>query len=113
MSRTEEAFQRIVGVTPAMTRPPFGKWGFLLIDIMGPYLTTYPRLGSYNSLVQQVAGARNQTLILWDFDSGDSTGSTPAQSEAAYSALADQNPPSILALNHDPIGMLRTPFNIS
>lgn len=25
MSRVEEAFQRIIGVTPAFVRPPFGK----------------------------------------------------------------------------------------
>jgi len=82
MANTELAFQRIVGVTPAFTRPPFG---------------------SYNPLVQQVAAARNQTLVTWDFDSGDSMGATPAASEAAYAALADQNPVSILTLNHETI----------
>lgn len=64
---------------------------------------------SYNNLVQQVAGSRNQTIVLWDFDSGDSTGSTPDQSNAAYAGL---NTPSILALNHETIGKFRSPFNI-
>lgn len=80
MGRTEQALQRIVGITPAFTRPPYG---------------------SYNALVQQVAAAHNQKLVTWDFDSGDSTGSTPAQSQAAYDTLADQHPPNVLTLNHE------------
>ena len=33
--------------------------------------------------------------------SGDSTGSPPSQSEAAYDSLAGQHPSNILALNHE------------
>ena len=33
--------------------------------------------------------------------SGDSTGSTPAQSEAAYDAVIAQHPNTLLALNHE------------
>jgi peptidoglycan/xylan/chitin deacetylase (PgdA/CDA1 family) len=83
MSRVEEALQRIIGVTPAFTRPPYG---------------------NYNDLVRQVASARGQKLITWDFDSGDSTGSTAAQSNAAYDQLADRHPSTILALNHEVYG---------
>jgi len=80
MWKVELAMTRILGVSPAMMRPPYG---------------------NYNDLVRQAAYIRNQTLITWDFDSGDSTGSTPAQSEAAYKALIAKNPSNILALNHE------------
>jgi len=80
MARVEEALQKIVGVRPAFTRPPYG---------------------NLNDQVQQVAAQRNQILTLWDFDSGDSTGSTPAQSEAAYDGIIARHPSNILALNHE------------
>jgi len=80
MWRVEQALQRIVGVTPAFMRPPYG---------------------SYNDLVRQAAYVRGQKLAIWDFDSGDSTGSTAAQSDAAYDALAKKHPNTILALNHE------------
>jgi len=76
----EQALQKITGVYPAFMRPPYG---------------------SYNELVQQVAAERNQTLVMWDFDSGDSTGSTPAQSEAAYDTIIGQHPSTILPINHE------------
>ena len=79
--------------------------------------------GNYNDLVLQAAAGRNQTIIMWDFEcvssssvkgelidlgfsyisSGDSTGSTPAQSQAAYDAFINTNPrPStLLPLNHE------------
>jgi len=78
----EEALQKITGTYPAFLRPPYG---------------------NYNDLVLQAGAVRNQTIIMWDFDSGDSTGSTPAQSQAAYDAfIATQPRPStLLALNHE------------
>ncbi|KDR68549.1 hypothetical protein GALMADRAFT_1035028 [Galerina marginata CBS 339.88] len=76
----EQALQRIIGVTPAFMRPPYG---------------------NYNDLVRQASAIRGQVLALWDFDSGDSTGSTPAQSEAAYTQLIARHPSNILALNHE------------
>ena len=83
MSRVEDALDRIIGVRPAFTRPPYG---------------------NYNDLVRKVAKARGQKLVTWDFDSGDSTGSTPAQSKAAYDKVAKQHPSTILALNHETYG---------
>jgi len=80
MWRVEQALQRILGVTPAFMRPPYG---------------------AYNDLVRQVSFQRGQKLAIWDFDSGDSTGSTAAQSNAAYDALVQQHPSNILALNHE------------
>ena len=78
--RVELALERILGVKPAFLRPPYG---------------------NYNNLVRQVAYERGQKLVLWDFDSGDSTGSTPAQSNKAYDALIKKHPKTILALNHE------------
>jgi len=80
MWRVEQALQRLVGVTPAFMRPPYG---------------------SYNDLVREVAEQRGQKVVIWDFDSGDSTGSTAAQSNAAYDALAERHPSNVLALNHE------------
>ncbi|KIM86202.1 carbohydrate esterase family 4 protein [Piloderma croceum F 1598] len=78
--RVELALERLLGVKPAFLRPPYG---------------------NYNNLVRQVAYERGQKLVTWDFDSGDSTGSTPAQSDAAYDALIKKHPSTILALNHE------------
>ena len=85
MGRVEEALERIIGVKVAFTRPPYS---------------------NYNNLVRQVAHSRGQTLVNWDFDSGDSTGSTPEQSKGAYDMLANlQHPSTILALNHETYGL--------
>ncbi|KAG6836324.1 hypothetical protein H0H93_009117 [Arthromyces matolae] len=60
--------------------------------------------GSYNDLVIQVAGTRNQTLVTWDFDSGDSVGKTAEESMQLYDDLVSDHPNSILALNHEVYG---------
>jgi peptidoglycan/xylan/chitin deacetylase (PgdA/CDA1 family) len=78
--RTEEALSRIVGVLPGFMRPPFG---------------------SYNDQVRQVSGDRNQAIALWDFDSGDSTGSSAAQSKQIYANAINQRPSNMLFLNHE------------
>ena len=83
MGRVEEALERIIGVKPAFTRPPYG---------------------NFNDLVRQVADSRGQKLVTWDFDSGDSTGSSAEQSIQAYQTLADQHPSTVLALNHETHG---------
>jgi len=80
MWRTELALQRILGVNPAMMRPPYG---------------------SYNDLVRSAASVRNQSLIIWDFDDGDSTGASVAQSQQDYTDLANRHPSNVLTLNHE------------
>ncbi|KAH9022813.1 carbohydrate esterase family 4 protein [Lactarius hengduanensis] len=72
MWRVEQALQRILGVTPA-----------------------------YNDLVREVSFQRGQKMVTWDFDSGDSTGSTAAQSNAAYDALVAKHPSNVLTINHE------------
>jgi peptidoglycan/xylan/chitin deacetylase (PgdA/CDA1 family) len=74
------AFQRILGVTPAFLRPPYGE---------------------YNTITQQVAYNEGKKLLLWDFDSRDSDGATVSQSEGYYDALIAQKPNNILTLNHE------------
>jgi len=76
----ELAMQKILGVSPALMRPPYG---------------------SYNDNVLNVAAMRNQSLVMWDFDSGDSVGATVAQSQQYYSNIANQHPSNILTLNHE------------
>ncbi|KAF8585250.1 carbohydrate esterase family 4 protein [Ramaria rubella] len=80
MWRTELALQRIIGVSPAMMRPPYG---------------------TFNDEVRSASFIRNQSMITWDFDDGDSTGATLAESKADYTALAQQRPNNVLALNHE------------
>ena len=80
MARTEQAIQRLIGVQVAFTRPPYGE---------------------YNNNVRQVAANRNQKLVYWSFDSGDSIRATPAESNAAYDKLVKDHPSSVLALNHE------------
>ncbi|KAF8643155.1 hypothetical protein AX16_009199 [Volvariella volvacea WC 439] len=80
MWRVEQALQRIVGVVPAFMRPPFG---------------------NYNDLVLQASYVRGQKVVIWDFDSGDSVGATPAQSKSSYDTLIRAHPSTILALNHE------------
>ncbi|KAG8917620.1 Carbohydrate esterase 4 protein [Tulasnella sp. 418] len=80
MWKVELAMKRITGATPAFVRPPYGE---------------------YNDLFREAAYIRKQSLALWDFDSGDSTGSSAASSKAAYKAKIDQNPSTLLALNHE------------
>lgn len=39
--------------------------------------------------------------VIWDFDSLDSDGATPAQSKANYDKIISKKPNNILALNHE------------
>ncbi|KAF9263961.1 carbohydrate esterase family 4 protein [Marasmius fiardii PR-910] len=80
MSRVEQALQRIVGVTPAFMRPPYG---------------------SYNDNVRAVASARGQSLVLWDFDAGDADGKPPADTINDYTNTINQHPNNLLPLNHE------------
>jgi peptidoglycan/xylan/chitin deacetylase (PgdA/CDA1 family) len=80
MWKVEQALQRILGVTPAFMRPPYG---------------------NYNDLVEQVASSRGQQLVIWDFDSGDSVGASVSQSEADYDAIIKKHPKTLLPLNHE------------
>ncbi|KIM40782.1 carbohydrate esterase family 4 protein [Hebeloma cylindrosporum] len=82
MFKVEQALTKIIGVVPAFMRPPYG---------------------NYNSLVLQASFTRGQVVATWDFDSGDSVGATPAQSEVSYDQLVAQHPSQVIALNHETI----------
>ncbi|KAJ2915373.1 hypothetical protein MD484_g5036, partial [Candolleomyces efflorescens] len=77
---TEQAITRITGAVPAFMRPPYG---------------------NHNGLVREAAGVRGQNIVLWDFDSGDSTGSTVAQQKTRYDQLVGRRPSNVLSLQHD------------
>ncbi|PBK76007.1 carbohydrate esterase family 4 protein [Armillaria solidipes] len=76
----DKALETILGVKTAFMRPPFG---------------------SYSDTVLQVAAAHNQSVIIWDFDSGDSAGASAAQSNSQYDAFVASRPNTILTLNHE------------
>ena len=84
MVRTEQAIQHLIGVQIAFTHLPYGE---------------------YNNIVHQVAANRNQKLVNWSFDSGDSIEATPAESNAAYDKLVKDHPSSVLVLNHEVYSM--------
>ncbi|TEB33633.1 carbohydrate esterase family 4 protein [Coprinellus micaceus] len=77
---TEQAITRITGGVPAWMRPPYG---------------------NHNSLVREASGVRNQTIALWDFDSGDSTGSSVSAQKTKYTNIANSRPSTILSLQHE------------
>lgn len=80
MWRVEQAITRITGAVPAFMRPPYG---------------------NQNQLVRDASGARNQTIVLWDVDSGDSTGASVDQQKATYDAVVKRRPSTILSLQHE------------
>ena len=80
MWKVELALMRIIGVQPAWMRPPYG---------------------AYNDMVRSASAIRNQSLVLWDFDSGDSTGASADDSKGRYWDVANRRPTNILALNHE------------
>ncbi|KIO18312.1 carbohydrate esterase family 4 protein [Tulasnella calospora MUT 4182] len=80
MTRVDTALTKILGVKPAFVRPPYG---------------------NYNTASREVAAENGQDIVIWDFDSGDSTGASVEESEKAYDNVANENPPTILTLNHE------------
>lgn len=78
--RTQDAIEKITGVQVAYTRPPYG---------------------NYNDLVLQVAGEQGQTLVNWDFDSGDSVGVSSIAQKARYDKLVEEHPNTVLSLEHE------------
>ncbi|CAE7229124.1 unnamed protein product [Rhizoctonia solani] len=81
-SKTDTAIKKITGAVPAFMRPPYGE---------------------YDDEVLQVAGSRGQTVVIWDFDSGDSTGASATKSKNDYKNLVARNPNTVLTLNHETI----------
>ncbi|KAJ7666319.1 carbohydrate esterase family 4 protein [Mycena rosella] len=79
-TKNDLAITRILGATPAFMRPPYG---------------------SYNDAVREAAAQHGKTLIIWDLDSGDSTGSNVSTSKAVYDKGKMSPTGNILALNHE------------
>ncbi|KAJ7901568.1 carbohydrate esterase family 4 protein [Mycena leptocephala] len=70
-----------------------------VLSIKTPFLR--PPYGNYNNLVRQTAKKNSKSLVVWDFDSGDSVGETWEQSEIDYNAIIAKHPQTLLALNHE------------
>ncbi|ESK89270.1 chitin deacetylase [Moniliophthora roreri MCA 2997] len=80
-TRTLDAIQKITGSRPAITRPPYG---------------------AYNNMTLSVAKELNQTLVNWDYDTGDAAGASVAASKEVYDTAAAQHHSTVLVLNHEP-----------
>jgi len=82
LSRIDTALIKILGVKPAFIRPPYGE---------------------YNTQFETVAGNNNQKIVTWNFDSGDSVGTSVTDSEKLYDQKLGANPKpnNLLALNHE------------
>ncbi|KAG8932517.1 Carbohydrate esterase 4 protein [Tulasnella sp. 418] len=79
--KTDNAIKKITGATPAFIRPPYGE---------------------YNDLFRNLAGARGQSLVTWDFDAGDWDSSvTPATTKNRYLQKINANVNNMLTLNHE------------
>ncbi|CAE6413053.1 unnamed protein product [Rhizoctonia solani] len=79
-TKINRAIQEITGAVPAFIRPPYGE---------------------YSQTTRDVAGELGQTIVTWDFDSGDTTEVSAAQSMVVYIERIKQGPSSILTLNHE------------
>ncbi|KAG8909053.1 Carbohydrate esterase 4 protein [Tulasnella sp. 417] len=80
MTLLDDALIKILGVKPAFVRPPFGE---------------------FNEDARDVAAYNGESIVIWDFDSGDSQGNSAQEMETDYQNLAAQKPPTILTLNHE------------
>ncbi|KAJ7220315.1 carbohydrate esterase family 4 protein [Mycena pura] len=80
--RIDVALKKILGIQTSFLRPPYG---------------------NYNNQVREVAYQLNKTLVTWDFDSQDSLGATPQQSESYYDQAIASSVKTLLALNHETI----------
>ncbi|CAE6523291.1 unnamed protein product [Rhizoctonia solani] len=85
-AKTDTAIKKITGAVPAFMRH---------VD---------PRMASTmtKSWKSQDPGDKKLHLIvIWDFDSGDSTGASASQSKNDYKNLVAKNPNNVLTLNHE------------
>ncbi|KXN86829.1 Chitin deacetylase [Leucoagaricus sp. SymC.cos] len=80
MWRVEQALVRITGAYPAFFRPPYG---------------------NYNDNVLRAAKVRGQEAVLWDLDSGDSTGASVASQKKQYDNVVSRHPSTVLSLEHE------------
>jgi len=80
MTKLDDALTKILGVKPAYMRPPYG---------------------NVNDDVLKVAAKNGQTVVNWDFDSGDIHGLSAAQSKRRYDDRLKESPQNLIALNHE------------
>jgi len=79
-SKINTALKKITGLTPAFMRPPYG---------------------DYNNNVRQVAAEYGQSVVLWNYDSGDSVGVSIAGQKKVYSDFSSKKGRKAIFLNHE------------
>lgn len=79
--KVDDALRRILGILPAFWRPPYGEYNQTILDI--------------------ASGQFERTAVLWDLDSGDSTGSTVAHSKAIYDKAIQSDKSNYISLEHE------------
>ncbi|KAH9483588.1 hypothetical protein JR316_0003058 [Psilocybe cubensis] len=99
MWRVEQALVRITGAYPAFMRPR----EYPVLDSTPVTADLEIAYGNYNSMVLDASGIRGQGVVIWDLDSGDSTGASVQSSKNTYSSRISAHPSTILALNHETI----------
>lgn len=81
VTQLEVALKKILGIKPALFRPPFG---------------------SYNAQnLKTLASLGYKTVVDWDVDSGDADGNTPAQSNAIFNKAVNTFPKQHISLDHE------------
>jgi len=71
---------------------------YYILDLKPRYFR--PPYGDVNHAIDLAVQAQGQVVVTWNFDSGDSTGSTVAESEQAYREWIATGK-SLIALNHE------------
>ncbi|KAJ7116605.1 carbohydrate esterase family 4 protein [Mycena epipterygia] len=82
IDKVDTGLQRMLGVTPHCMRPAYG---------------------NYNDTVLEALYNRSKVAIIWDVDSGDSTGANSSTSKSIYDTAIEQNEfnGTFLFLNHE------------
>jgi peptidoglycan/xylan/chitin deacetylase (PgdA/CDA1 family) len=112
--RSIEALEKIVGVSPAFMRPPYGLHNELVREVAGSRNQSGPcftqTCQSSLTRFQWLSGTLSSSFLSVSYyvliassSSGDSAGASPAQFQANYRNIADQRPNNILTLNHETV----------
>ncbi|KAF9257446.1 carbohydrate esterase family 4 protein [Marasmius fiardii PR-910] len=80
MYRVDEALVKILGVLPGFMRPPYG---------------------NTNHNVESISFSRNQSVALWDQDTGDADGASVESSKGVYDKVVKDKRSNALILEHE------------
>ncbi|KAF8601436.1 carbohydrate esterase family 4 protein [Ceratobasidium sp. AG-I] len=97
-TKTNTALQKITGAVPAFMRQVTLS---LRTSFLNLQFNFSPPYGEYDNEVRKVAAKYGQSVVIWDFDSGDSAGKSASQSKKDYKNLIAKKPKNVLTLNHE------------